>query len=390
LKLVPLGEVCTLEYGKPLEKEFRNSDGAFKAYGANGPISSAIKYLIEGPCIIVGRKGSAGEITYVEENVWPLDVTYYIKHDPKESNLRYLFYVLKSLDIKQFVRGVKPGLNRNDVYQLLIPRPSLVKQREIVEKLDRAFSEIDLLEGNLGRIEEKINQLSLSIMGSVFTPSDFGAQSNDLSRDEGSDMKNWTQATLGDVFASITNGVNCDQKSDAGKHSVTRIETISKGVVNFDRIGHADLSERDLIKYRLHRNDILFSHINSPIHVGKTAIFDSDYEIYHGVNLLRIRTVEAVNPKFLKYFLLQLFISGYWLRVAKQSVNQASVNQKDISTVLFSYPPLDKQFEIVEKLDSAFTEIELLKEKIKMEKDHAAALRQSLLSSAFSQEEVAA
>ena len=117
-KLVPLSEVFTLEYGKPLDKEFRKEDGAFQAYGANGPISPANKYLIEGPCIIVGRKGSAGEITFVENNAWPLDVTYYIKHNPEESDLRYLFYTLKSLNIKQFVRGVKPGLNRNDVYGL--------------------------------------------------------------------------------------------------------------------------------------------------------------------------------------------------------------------------------------------------------------------------------
>ena len=89
-------------------------------------------------------------------------------------------------------------------------------------------------------------------------------------------MKNWTEATLGQVFRSITNGVNCDQKSNTGRHLVTRIETISKSKVNLERIGRATLSEKELQKYRLQRNDILFSHINSPIHVGKTALFDLD------------------------------------------------------------------------------------------------------------------
>ena len=156
---LPLGKVFTLEYGKPLDKEFRKVDGAFQAYGANGPISPASKYLIEGPCVIVGRKGSAGEITYVETNVWPLDVTYYIKHDPKDSDLRYLFYTLKSLDIKQFVRGVKPGLNRNDVYELAISLPAIEKQREVVKKLDSAFAEIELLKAQI-RIK-KGNAISL-------------------------------------------------------------------------------------------------------------------------------------------------------------------------------------------------------------------------------------
>jgi type I restriction enzyme S subunit len=169
-KLAPLGDVFTLEYGKPLDKDFRKEDGAFQAYGANGPISRSNKYLIEGPCVIVGRKGSAGEITFVEKNVWPLDVTYYIKHDPKESDLRYLYYILKSLNIKQFVRGVKPGLNRNDVYGLDIPFPSLEKQKEIVEKLDRSFIEIELLKAQIRNQKDYAVALCQSILSSAFTP----------------------------------------------------------------------------------------------------------------------------------------------------------------------------------------------------------------------------
>jgi restriction endonuclease S subunit len=168
-KLAPLRDVFTLEYGKPLDKDFRKEDGAFLAYGANGPISPANKYLIEGPCVIVGRKGSAGEIIFVENNAWPLDVTYYIKHDPKESDLRYLYYILKSLNIKQFVRGVKPGLNRNDVYELDIPFPSLEKQQEIVEKLDRAFTQIELLKVRNKRQKDYAVTLRQSLLSSALS-----------------------------------------------------------------------------------------------------------------------------------------------------------------------------------------------------------------------------
>lgn len=195
--------------------------------------------------------------------------------------------------------------------------------------------------------------------------------------------KIWKQVNLGDVFASITNGINCDQKSNSGSQLVTRIETISQGVINLDRIGRADLHEKDLSKYRMLRNDILFSHINSPIHVGKTALFEIDDEVYHGVNLLRMRTIDEVNPKFLRYFLLHLYTSGFWRTVAKQSVNQASVNQKDISAVPFSYPSLEKQHEIVEKLDCAFTEIDLLEANLSLGEEKADELFQSLLSDSF-------
>ena len=60
----------------------------------------------------------------------------------------------------------------------------------------------------------------------------------------------------------------------------------------------------------------------------------------------------------------------------------------ELKKMQFQLPSLDEQGQIVEKLDSAFAEIQLLKEQVKIEKDYALALRQSLLSSAFSQEEV--
>jgi restriction endonuclease S subunit len=53
-------------------------------------------------------------------------------------------------------------------------------------------------------------------------------------------------------------------------------------------------------------------------------------------------------------------------------------------------PAIEIQREIVEKLDNTFTEIETLKAQIKVGKDYVVALRQSLLSSAFTQEEAVA
>ena len=46
-----------------------------------------------------------------------------------------------------------------------------------------------------------------------------------------------------------------------------------------------DLTETEQEKSKLLLGDILFSHINSSIHVGKTAIYEGEEEIYHGINL---------------------------------------------------------------------------------------------------------
>ena len=168
----------------------------------------------------------------------------------------------------------------------------------------------------------------------------------------------WKKSTIGNVLSVIKNGINCEQNKIPIGYKITRIETIAKRQFDFDRVGYANLTENEKERSKLKVGDILFSHINSPVHVGKTAIYQGDKEIYHGINLLLMRTNEDVNPYFFNYFLNYLFFTGYWKKKCKQSVNQASVNQKDISKVEFSYPSLSIQQSIVAKFDKIFAEID--------------------------------
>jgi len=174
-----------------------------------------------------------------------------------------------------------------------------------------------------------------------------------------------THGHIGDVLTLIQNGVSCKQDKSGVGEKITRIETIADSSINYNKTGFAKLDDKQKAKAELEVGDILFSHINSPIHVGKTAIYDGAEPLYHGINLLRFRTIEKVDSSYFNMFLVSLFQNGYWRRTAKQSVNQASVNQKDIKSVPFSYPSLPEQQRIVAKLEAAFAEIEDFQETIK-------------------------
>jgi restriction endonuclease S subunit len=96
-------------------------------------------FHIEGPTIVVGRKGSAGEVTYVAENCTPIDTTYYVKViNPAVCDIRYLYQVLCTLNLQSFKGGAGiPGLNRNDVYDACkIPLPPLEVQHQIVAEIE--------------------------------------------------------------------------------------------------------------------------------------------------------------------------------------------------------------------------------------------------------------
>jgi type I restriction enzyme S subunit len=52
------------------------------------------------------------------------------------------FTFLNQLILPEFARGVKPGINRNDVYDIEIHFPPLATQREIVAILDEKMNAI--------------------------------------------------------------------------------------------------------------------------------------------------------------------------------------------------------------------------------------------------------
>lgn len=151
-------EVCTLEYGASLPKDKR-IDGSFPVVGSNGITGYHNEYLVKGPVIIVGRKGSAGEVTLIEQNCFPIDTTYYVKQtNPSQSDVIYLYWVLKNLNLQALRGGAGiPGLNRTDVYQThKIPLPPLEVQKEIVAEIEGYQKEIALLKSAIENEEMKI------------------------------------------------------------------------------------------------------------------------------------------------------------------------------------------------------------------------------------------
>ena len=137
-RMVPFEAVCTLEYGSALRKKDREP-GPYPVMGSNGVSGYHKDYTVEGPAIIVGRKGSAGEVTFVESNCYPIDTTFYVKVvDVEQSDVRYLFHVIKSLDLPSMREGAGiPGINRNDVYrEHRLPIPPITVQREIVSEIE--------------------------------------------------------------------------------------------------------------------------------------------------------------------------------------------------------------------------------------------------------------
>lgn len=115
-----LEDYMTLSYGKGLRKKDRK-EGNVPVYGSGGLTGTHNESLIDGPGIIVGRKGTVGSIYWEGKDYWPIDTVFYV--EPKnEIDLTFYYYLLNTLGLDDMnTDAAVPGLNRNNAYRLKIP-----------------------------------------------------------------------------------------------------------------------------------------------------------------------------------------------------------------------------------------------------------------------------
>ena len=193
----------------------------------------------------------------------------------------------------------------------------------------------------------------------------------------------WGFVKLGDVLSLIKNGVTYKQNKKDSGYPVTRIETISEEKIDTAKVGYIDnIKTENINDYRLIEGDILFSHINSLEHIGKTAIYEGEPELLlHGMNLLLLRSDKSkIEPSYLVYSLKFYRAKELFKSMAKRAVNQASINQTELKRIKIPLPPLPEQQKIAEILSTADDEIQKMDEQIALAEQLKKGLMQKLLT----------
>lgn len=163
-----LGEVCEFVYGKALNQTKRKTNGKYPVYAANGIKDYSDEFMISENSIIVGRKGSVGSVVLTSSPCWALDVAYYVNFDKEKYNLVFLYHLLKYLNLKQFARGVKPGISRSQIYELQVVMPPLATQNQIVQILESKFAHLEKLEQFVNASLENLQKLKSSLLNQAF------------------------------------------------------------------------------------------------------------------------------------------------------------------------------------------------------------------------------
>ncbi|MEK7598032.1 MAG: restriction endonuclease subunit S [Patescibacteria group bacterium] len=358
-----LGEVLKLEYGKPLSKDERNNNGKYPVYGANGIKNYSNKYFYNRPSIIVGRKGSAGEINLTKEKFWPLDVTYFVTFDDKKYDLKFLYNLLETLELQKLAKGVKPGINRNNVYSIKVNIPSLPEQHRIIKILDKVFGEIGKAKENTEKNLQNTKDLFESYLQNVF-------------KKPGED---WKEKRLRDVY-DVRDGTHDSPKYHNQGYALITSKNLKKDELDYKKIRY--VSEKDYLRInersKVHKGDILFAMIGT---IGNPVVVKNDPN-FAIKNVALFKIPKEQDSYFLKYFLDSKFVIDKMTSEAK-GTTQKFVGLGYLRDFKIKLPILSEQKSIVKKLDELNEKTKRLEEIYKQKLSNLEELKKSILKKAF-------
>ncbi|MCK9246912.1 MAG: restriction endonuclease subunit S [Anaerolineaceae bacterium] len=136
-----LGNVVRIKNGKDHKTL---ADGKYPVYGSGGIMRYADTYAYDKPSVLIPRKGSLGNLFFVDVPFWNVDTIFYTEIDEEQIIPKFLYYYLSTVGLGEMNQaGGVPSQTQAVLNELKIPTPcpenpkkSLEIQSEIVRILD--------------------------------------------------------------------------------------------------------------------------------------------------------------------------------------------------------------------------------------------------------------
>ena len=404
---VTLGALLRFNYGKSLPERVRSGAG-FHVYGSNGIVGYHDEPLTDGETLIIGRKGSVGEVHFSPEACFPIDTTYYVDQFYGMPT-RYWFYQLKNLGLSELDKATAiPSLNRKDAYRVQVHLSPLNEQKRIADKLDVLLARVDACRDRLERVSCILKDFRQAVIAD--------ATSGKLTENWRIEHKNvdcnrefeekltefcfadarcfgdfrfpvsWNVARLGEI-AEIVGGITKDSKKQDPAYEelpYLRVANVQRGFFDLSEIKTIRVPQRRIEELLLTRGDILFNEGGDIDKLGRGWVWDGEIERCTFQNhVFRVRLEnEFFEPKFFSWY-GNLRGAAYFLSVGKQTTNLASINKSLLSALPIVIPPAEEQSEIVRRIEVLFAYADRIEARYQNALTRVEQLTPTLLSKAF-------
>ena len=334
-----LEDVCVRGSSSLKQSDVIDKTGEYPIYGAAGYIGNVDFYHQDQPYIAVVKDGAGiGRTSLYPAKSSVIGTMQYLL--PKENVLpEYLCYVVKYMHLEKYFTGATiPHIYFKDYKKEEFNLDILDRQKEIVNILGRIECVISSRQQELQKLDELIKARFVEMFGDPYV--------NPLK---------WKKLKIKDaVTIEPQNGLykpQSDYVTDGTGIPILRIDGFYDGMVtDFASLKRLKCSETERQRYLLLEDDIVINRENSIEYLGKCAhikelLEDTVYES----NMMRMHfDPEYYNPVYICKLLCSQFIYDQIVNHAKKSVNQASINQKDVLDFNIYQPPLDLQNEFAD------------------------------------------
>ncbi|RZP72706.1 restriction endonuclease subunit S [Vibrio vulnificus] len=370
-------ELCTLHYGKS-PKGIDSDDGIYPIYGTGGRVGSTNEYLYDKPSIILGRKGSIGNIHYVDKPFWTIDTTFYV--EAKNCDTKWLYYLFSSLNIEKLneATGV-PSLSRNNIYAQMLKAPSDQKeQQKIAEVLSTVDKKIDLIDQKIAETEK----LKTGLMQKLFSEGvgvqdengDWQPHTEFQDSIYGNIPKTWKLFKLNQVTDYVDYRGKTPPKVESGTFLVTA-KNIKNGFIDYECSKEyipSELYDDVMSRGKPKLGDVVFT-TEAPL--GNVALIDrSDVAIAQRVIKFRPKDDICLDSGYLKHFMLSTYFQKELLQNATGST-VLGVKGKRLHVMLVCLPSINEQKVIVDILN----EVDRKKHFLELQKAETQQLKKGLM-----------
>lgn len=345
-----MGSRLEFVYGRGLKEEERKP-GDVDVYGSNGRVGSHNVALVDGPGILVGRKGTVGAVHYASRAFWPIDTVYYVRSLMGDCQ-RFLYHLLDYLPLKilNAATGV-PGLSRRDAYALRGAFPPPDEQATIARIIDATDTALD----RTRRAIERGREVKRALIQRLLTDGLRGEPKKKTAI--GCVPRSWEVVPVSSVVTTFQYGLSVPMQT-TGAVPILRMGNIQDGSVLLTDLKYVSIAENVLAPYQLRRGDVLFNRTNSQEWVGKVGIYRHDIRSVFASYLIRLMPDSGQVHNYYLGHVLGAYPSQCRIkRYATPGVQQVNINATNLGKVLIPLPVgadgLREQADIASILEAA-------------------------------------
>ena len=326
-------DVLEIKNGKN-QRAVEDPNGKYPIYGSGGIMGYANDYICQKNTVIIGRKGNINKPIYVEEPFWNVDTAFGLEAKKEVLLPKYLYYFCLRFDFEKLNKAVTiPSLTKADLLKIELELPTIAVQADVIDRLGRIETIIDLRKQELQRLDDLIKARFVEMFGDPrLNPNGYPVhQLSEYIEFLTSGSRGWAQYCIDDGtewFITIKNVKDCRISID-----------------NMQPVNAPDNAEAK--RTRVQEGDLL---ISITADLGRTGVVTkeiADHGAYINQHLTCIRlNRDVLEPLYVAYFMESP--AGKEQFVSKnQSAVKAGLNFNSINTLQLLIPPKTVQHEFL-------------------------------------------